>query len=1272
MKKIVCTLLYLCCLPLTLLAQDLNPGQQSQGLLESRNVTVDYSTGIFHYQIPLYTLKSGDYELPVNLRYTGKGVRVSDNPGLVGYNWTLDTGGIVTRTVRGGIPDEDFNYGYLKFENDPTPLSEDATRVNRHKRDGECDIFTAVFGGKSVNFIIRKDDNGDLYAEPLERTDVKIECKGSRSFISGWIVTDNDGTRYNYMRTEWTCNLDMVDQISFNGISKAQYPSSWHLTKIEPVNGKAIEFKYLGTETHSPTTYLRRVINHYETYHTKYEYGRPMEMPVYDFEAYREDFEMYFNSAMAEVQDYDIQLQMQTQEMYLYFDTIDGWLRHPDYDFIAEDMKMNRRVLGMGDFSQVSAVSEELLGTLLGISEYYRTIDYSISSKFQTAYHILLDCVNGVIKEIVTERTVNGGVKYRIVSPILESITCDETVFFKYDADYNRLYEIKKETLNGNAISAYSLSYSNYNLDSVTSLGEDSVPFDTVTMNYHALPSETRIMADVFGFMKPYSDDPDAPFEPSLDGEYAKAKSLKEIRFADGGKVCLDYELNGLPNAVDGIPYGGIRIKSVVLDNPSEARCDTITYLYDQAFFTFWEFPDNYEEAVYSNFTDKVWHSRVKTTGHATLSPGNNGLYYPMVRENISGQGTRWLYFNFTDYGRDWSHSHWLVGLPALTVEQNEEGNVERVIQNLYYTDIESGLAPCLFPENLIHLDAASYDMALPQMTVNETYMDLEDTKQEMNIGPGESMRTSHERAFWMNIAPRIRSEYRNDSYSLYYGGATVLAEQREYRPKAGEYTDTWSLMEEEPYSRTVYHYDNLQEHTRPTRIVNYDANGDSTIVCQVYVGDMETTANGAIATMQTANILSPIVKRAVVKNGELQEEEVTVYGTVDKEDGCFYAPEKVLVRKGGNGSYVPNTSSLYSGSVADYQERKEMTSAVIGGDSYLPVGMTEQGTHTAYAYDPNSKWCILQATDTPADKVIAVDCWCYKQATFVNNTDTIGRILCLAEKLQAGINNYDPETIQIDSFQSFRSTEYYQLGKRIVELLGKGVGNIGTEVSALLEPCTIEEHMWIEEYIVWQLWLELHYFPMMGIDSPWDMNAEEINEFGMLLMDELYMNNGNNLLEYLQTFNGNFRSGIDFIPQTLFVLPEQYDYNLHLMPSKENAFVTYTITHNDGTAERTIKLFEMTPGALKEVSFDLSDYINVTKISITGFSGLQYLAVVPEGTEFEATSYNEDSTVSLKFDPSGHMELYEYDKAGRLVLVRDENGKILKGNEYNKKNTNL
>ena len=1260
MKKFVCTLfLYLCCLPLMTLAQDLNPGQQSQGLLESRNVTVDYSTGIFHYRIPLYTLKSGDYELPISLRYTGKGVKVSDNPGLVGYNWTLDTGGVVTRTVRGGIPDETFLCGYLHFENDSITLSEDVTSVNRHMRDGECDIFTAVFGGKSVNFIIRKDVRNSIYAEPLERTDVKIECIQSGWIVNGWIVTDNDGTRYSYMRKEWTSNLNKQDQISFNGLSNLEYVSSWYLTSIEPVNSKAIEFKYLGTETDTPASEKRRVTRHTDTYQIKYEYGRPLEIPLFNLDAYRDRFEGYIEAALEAVQNYDIQLQLNSQ-IYL-FDSQIGWFLNPYLDDISKEMANNHRVLGMGDFSQVSSVSDELLGLLWELSVRYSTSNYSASSNFRRAYDVLLDCVNGEAKEYVSEREVNNGITYRIVSPVLDGISCSEKILFGYDSEYGSLYNIGKETPDGNTVSAYGFSYSGNKLEAVTSLDRDSIPVGTISMTYYTSPDGEDTMPDVFGFPKPYSSAPYAPFDVELNGEFARIHSLKEIHSTDSGKICLDYELNGFP-------FGGIRIKSVMLDNPSEGRCDTISYQYEFARTTFREYPVNYETEEYGGFTDCVSYSRAKSKGHATLSPGNNGIYYPIVHENISGQGTRTLYFNFTDYGQDLSHSHWLVGLPVLTVEQNEEGNVERVMQNLYYTDVENGAASCLFPESLIHLDEASYDKVLPQMIADEKYMDLEDVKSEMGIGLEEDMSNPHERAFWMNIAPRIRSSYENTLYRQYYGGATVLAEQREYRPQAGEYTDMWTLMEQQPCSRTVYHYDNLQEHTRPTRIVSYDSQGDSTVVHQVYAGDMAATASEDIAAMQEANILAPAVKRATVKDGALVEEEVTVYGTAAKEDGCFYAPQKVIVRNGSNGSYTPDTLSLYAGSMADYQERKEMTSAVIGGDSYLPIGVTEQGMHTALLHDPNSKWCVLQATDVSADKVVAVDCRHYKLNMQMDNTDTMGRILYLAEKLQEGIVNYDPETIGIDNYQTFRETPFYERGKRMLELLARE--SDPTEVSALLDSCAVDGYIGIGDYIVWQIELAYNYFPAEGYVSPWNMPVEEMQELLDLLMEELYTNNGTVLLDYLRTSGKSFKNGFEYVPQTLAALSGQQGYRLYLVPMKGQALVTYTVTHNGGTEERVLELSGLTPGVLKEISIDLSGYTHLNGITVTGFGAVQHLTLVPEGTEFEATSYNADGTVSVKYNQDGQMQYHEYDSAGRLIRVRDENGKTLEKNDYHVKNT--
>ena len=1243
MKKFVCTLLlYLCCLPLTMLAQDLNPGQQSQGLLESRNVTVDYSTGIFHYQIPLYTLKSGDYELPISLRYTGKGVKVSDNPGLVGYNWTLDTGGVVTRTVRGGIPDESFLCGYLHFENDSITLSEDVTSVNRHMRDGECDIFTAVFGGKSVNFIIRKDEGYSIYAEPLERTDVKIECIQYGWIINGWIVTDNDGTRYTYIRKEWTTDLNKQDLISFNGLSNLEYVSSWYLTRIEPVNSSPIEFKYIGTETDIPTSEKRRVTRYTDTYLTKYEYGRPLEMPLFHLGAYREFFDYYIEEAMEAVQNYDFNLQLNSH-LYL-FNTQIGWYQNPNYNFILGQMSTNSRVLGMGDFFKASTVSEELLAKLWNLSVHYETLNYSASSNFRQAYNILLDCVNGEAKEYVSEREVNNGITYRIASPILEAIFSDEKILFGYDSEYERLHNIRKEAWNGNTVSAYGFSYSGNKLEAVMPLDKDSIPAGRVSMTYYSSPDGANTMADIFGFPKPYINDPYAPFDIGQDIEFTKIHSLKEIHSTDGGKICLDYELNGYQ-------AGGIRIKSVVLDNPSEGRSDTISYQYDFALTTFLGYPVNDEMEVYYGFTDKISYSRMKSKGHATLSPGNNGIYYPIVHENVSGQGTRTFYFNFTDYGQDLSHSHWLVGLPVLTVEQDEEGNVERVMQNLYYTDVESGLASCLFPESLIHLDEAAYNKVLTQMVANEKYMNLEDVKIEMGIGSEEDMSNPHERAFWINIAPRIRSSYENTLYQQYYGGATVLAEQREYRPQGRNYSNFGELMTEQPCSRTVYHYENLQKHTRPTRIVSYDSQGDSTVIQQIYVGDMTVPTSEDIIAMQEANILAPIVKRTTVKNGTLVEEEMTEYVTIPKESGCFYAPKKVLVHDENGDNYL---------------ERKEMESGIIGEDSYLPVEITEKGTHTAFIHNPNNKLCVLQASDISTDAAVAVDCQHYRP----DGIDVTERILYLAKKFQAGIEGYTPESIEWESYQEFRTTSFYNDGKRFLELLGKD-SDI-SEIVNYLDSCTVETYTGINEYIIWQISLTFDYFPEAGIDSPWDMSVEEMSEFESRLMAELYMNNGAFLLDYFQTYGGTFIYEFRFVPQTLSTLSWQQGYKLYLVPMEEHALVTYTVTHSGGTAARVLNLSGLTPGVLQEISIDLSGYDNVSGITITGFEMVQHLTLLPEGTEFEATSYNADGSIALKYDNSGHMELYEYDKAGRLILVRDENGKILKGNEYNKKSTNL
>lgn len=185
-------------------SQDFEPGEQARGYLNGKNVTVDHATGIFHYKVPLYTLRSGEFQLPVSLDYAATGVKQSDAPGLVGYNWILNTGGIVTRTIRGGIADESAYSGYLWAERETGAISlaADVKKVNQRDRDGEIDIFTAVFNGESVHFTIKMDQNEKIYAEPLERTNVRIACEsGPSGEINGWIVTDENGNLYTGKRS---------------------------------------------------------------------------------------------------------------------------------------------------------------------------------------------------------------------------------------------------------------------------------------------------------------------------------------------------------------------------------------------------------------------------------------------------------------------------------------------------------------------------------------------------------------------------------------------------------------------------------------------------------------------------------------------------------------------------------------------------------------------------------------------------------------------------------------------------------------------------------------------------------------------------------------------------------------------------------------------------------------------------------------------------------------------------------------------------------------
>ena len=221
------------------------------------DIPINYHTGIPQISIPIYTVKEGPLSLPINLNYHASGLKVMEPASWVGAGWSLEAGGVITRTVQ-GAPDEkgtstvsphthgyfsDFGYSNYYFFQDNTTQCQGgynsyASEILRGIRDGEPDLFFFNFCGYSGKFYFRDDRTTVLVPEQ----DMKIEYDYSGSgSIGGFILTTPEGTRYYFGRTPSTTDTDPIEKTNpytdQSGQSSGQAISSWYLNKIVSADG---------------------------------------------------------------------------------------------------------------------------------------------------------------------------------------------------------------------------------------------------------------------------------------------------------------------------------------------------------------------------------------------------------------------------------------------------------------------------------------------------------------------------------------------------------------------------------------------------------------------------------------------------------------------------------------------------------------------------------------------------------------------------------------------------------------------------------------------------------------------------------------------------------------------------------------------------------------------------------------------------------------------------------------------------------------------------
>ncbi len=240
---------------------ELPPSPQANALGEYGVFPVSMNTGTLNISIPIAMIKAGRLDLPVTLNYSTNGLRVAQEAGCVGLGWVLNTGGVITRTVRGKA---DENYGYLSHGNRiPNQQSVDADFANPAKRektyslinrnvkgltDYEPDLFSFNFGNYSGTFYISQSGMAELFPPQ----DLIIEPIIDDNAIRYFVVTDNMGIKYYFgqylsdtTNTAYETTVPMMSESGGN-TEPSPYMSAWYLVKaIDPLTNNKVEYSYI-------------------------------------------------------------------------------------------------------------------------------------------------------------------------------------------------------------------------------------------------------------------------------------------------------------------------------------------------------------------------------------------------------------------------------------------------------------------------------------------------------------------------------------------------------------------------------------------------------------------------------------------------------------------------------------------------------------------------------------------------------------------------------------------------------------------------------------------------------------------------------------------------------------------------------------------------------------------------------------------------------------------------------------------------------------------
>ena len=263
------------------------PSPNAASLGKYGDLPVNNYTGTPSTTISLYTINTGDISVPISLSYHHGGIKVEEEASNVGLGWSLNAGGVITRTIRGL---DDLRDKGITFH--PLPANPEADTYVKTNIvdpnlgfpgiDTEPDIFYYNIGGESGKFILEPASAFPLKGISLNKSDVSIVCNlvsatnnppiyGGNPKYS-WEITLPNGLKYTFQEQEIATTVSgtglspqsygntdysTMPSLSYNGTRSGHIITSWYLNKIESPNTKDIvTFNYDLTNYYYSTSRL--------------------------------------------------------------------------------------------------------------------------------------------------------------------------------------------------------------------------------------------------------------------------------------------------------------------------------------------------------------------------------------------------------------------------------------------------------------------------------------------------------------------------------------------------------------------------------------------------------------------------------------------------------------------------------------------------------------------------------------------------------------------------------------------------------------------------------------------------------------------------------------------------------------------------------------------------------------------------------------------------------------------------------------------------------